>query len=81
MEQIVFLYSRSPDNGNSWDMIDIALPGMDSANFYNDGGQGIAAGDGFTIDARGNTVAMVTGGRRQHTHLWKSTDRGQTWVS
>ncbi len=75
-----FLYSRSPDNGQSWDLTDVALPNMDSANFYNDGGQGIAAGDGFAIDARGNTVAIVTGGRRQHTHFWKSTDRGDTWT-
>ncbi len=74
-----FLYSRSPDNGTTWDLTDIALPGMDSTNFLNDFGPGINAGDGFTMDARGNTVAIVTGGWKQPTHLFKSTDRGETW--
>lgn len=79
-----FQYSRSPDNGNSWDVANVLLPGINAGNFKNDyvsgdGIYGMNARDAFQIDARGDVVAIVTGGWKQPTHLFKSTDRGQTW--
>ncbi|MGZ5303637.1 MAG: hypothetical protein ACXWDO_05965, partial [Bacteroidia bacterium] len=37
-------------------------------------------GDEYSIDARGNTVAILAGGMVNDLTLWKSTDKGETWT-
>lgn len=37
-------------------------------------------GDEYSIDARGNTVAILAGGHVNDLALWKSTDKGETWT-
>ncbi len=75
---LAFKYSRSPDNTNTWDIQDRILPGMDSVIWGNTVGNNVY--DAFSIDAYGNTVAIVCGGWDQDIHFWKSTDRGETWT-
>ncbi len=70
------LYSRSLDGGTSWDIQQMKLPGIDTANCYNAMG-----GDAYAITARGNTVAVVTGNSNNTLRMWKSTDNGSTWTS
>lgn len=69
------LYNRSTDGGQTFDDTYIQVPGMDSTIF---GGVG---GDAYAIDARGNTVAFVTGDLTTSVMMWKSTDNGVTWDS
>jgi hypothetical protein len=68
------LYSRSTDGGNTWDIKAIQLPGLDSS--YYDG----IGGDSYSIDAKGNTVAVVVANFAVEPILWKSTDNGTTWT-
>ena len=75
---LAFKYSRSPDNTATWDIQDLILPGMDSITWGNSAGHWVY--DAFAIDANGSTVAIVSGGWDQDIHLWKSTDRGDTWT-
>lgn len=67
-------YTRSDDYGATWNIDHIQLPGMDSTNYY-----GFAAEE-YHMDARGNTVAIVTGIFGDDVALWKSTDNGTTWT-
>jgi hypothetical protein len=67
-------YSRSLDNGVTWDTAHMLLPGYDST-LYTSGG-----GDNYAIDARDSTVAIVMGGVLDPVSLWKSTDNGETWT-
>ena len=69
------LYNRSTDGGQSFDQTMIQLPGVDSSIF--DG----FSGDAYAIDARGNTVAFVSGETNTRVMLWKSEDNGVTWDS
>ncbi|MGD1845961.1 MAG: T9SS type A sorting domain-containing protein [Salibacteraceae bacterium] len=68
------LYNRSLDGGQTWDIISLQLPNMDSTNWEGFGG------DSYSIDARGNTVAIVVGVFGYGVQLWKSTDNGSTWT-
>lgn len=72
-----FWYSRSPDGGTTWDLVDVILPAMDPAEFIAGGNQ---SADTYVMDARGDNVAIVCGGWDEHIHLWKSTDRGDSWT-
>jgi hypothetical protein len=67
------LYNRSTDGGQSFDQTMIQLPGVDSSIFEG------FSGDAYAIDARGNTVAFVSGESNSRVMLWKSTDNGTTW--
>jgi len=67
------LYARSTDGGLTWTTPGL-LPGYDSARYLNGGG------DTYAIDVKGNTVAIVIGGRFKDVTLWKSTDRGDNWT-
>ncbi len=67
------VYSRSTDGGDSWDPQSILLPGYDSTRTI----QGDA--ESHSIDANGDTVAIVIGGLGEDLALWKSTDNGDTW--
>ncbi len=69
------LYNRSTDGGQTFDDTYIQVPGMDSTIF------GAIGGDAYAIDARGNTVAFVTGDLTTSLMLWKSIDNGVTWDS
>ncbi|MCD4730419.1 MAG: T9SS type A sorting domain-containing protein [Bacteroidales bacterium] len=68
------LYSRSTDGGESWDILNHVLPGMDSSEYT-----------GFTRDSytfakpKDNIVAFVTGSFQHDLFLMKSTDYGQTF--
>jgi len=68
------LYSRSTDGGNTWDIQNQILPGMDSTLY-----------DGFYLDGYAfaepldNTVAFVVGSRQTDMFLMKSTDNGATF--
>ncbi len=69
------LYSRSLDGGVTWDKVHYQIPGMDSTKYQNFGG------DSYAIDARGNTVAIVTGDLFDDVVLYKSIDNGENWTS
>ena len=68
------LYSRSQDNGVTWDKLFTLLPGIDSTIYAGMGA------DAYAIHARGTTVAIVSGGYFVDWVLWKSTDNGDTWT-
>ncbi|MEM9023362.1 MAG: hypothetical protein AAGB22_06455, partial [Bacteroidota bacterium] len=68
------LYNRSFDNGATWNIQNLLLPGIDTFNFV-----GLSA-DAYSIDARGNTIAVVQGAVATGVQLWKSTDNGSTWT-
>ena len=67
-------YSRSSDNGATWDIVNVVPDEVDSA-FYNG-----FSGDGYAIDAKGNTVAIVVGESYTDVVLLKSVDNGATWA-
>lgn len=69
-----FLYSRSTNGGQTWDINNYQIPGTDSA--YFDGFDG----DSYHIDAKGNTVAVVVGALGRGVQLFKSTNNGVTWT-
>jgi hypothetical protein len=67
-------YSRSTDNGVSWDKIQSLIPEIDSSNYVKFGG------DSYAIDARGDTVAIVIGGFDVDVILLKSVNNGNSWT-
>ncbi|MBX7181175.1 MAG: T9SS type A sorting domain-containing protein [Bacteroidia bacterium] len=69
------LYSRSTDGGATWDKVNVQIPGMDTTKFKGFGG------DSYAMDAKGNTIVIVTGDLMDDVVLWKSTDNGDTWTS
>lgn len=68
------LYSRSTDGGETWDIQNQILPGMDSTEYT-----------GFTTEAyafaepKENIIAFVTGSHQHDLFLMKSTDNGETF--
>jgi len=68
------VYSMSTDGGESWDILNQVLPGMDSSEYT-----------GFTRDCytfaepKDNIVAFVCGSYQHDLFLMKSTDHGQTF--
>ena len=68
------VYSRSQDNGVTWDKLFEILPGIDSTIYRSMGA------DAYAIHARGNTIAVVAGSYFTDWALWKSTDNGDTWT-
>ncbi|MBP7075848.1 MAG: T9SS type A sorting domain-containing protein [Bacteroidales bacterium] len=66
-------YWRSSNGGISWDKTDINL---DPAGYSTTG----VTGDGYAIDASGNTVAIVVFGQFMDVTLFKSTDNGNTFT-
>jgi hypothetical protein len=64
-------YSRSINNGDTFAIDHIALPGYDSTNFSSGGG------DGYSIDAKDSIVAIsYTAGGTNFLALWLSKDYG-----
>lgn len=67
-------YSRSQDNGTTWDKLETIIPGLDSS-FY----LGFSA-DEYSIDAHGANVGVVASATATDVVLMKSTDNGDTWT-
>ena len=67
------VYSRSIDGGANWDKQHQMLPDYDSTLTSNGGS------DQYSIDAKGQTVAIVNSDKFQGVILWKSTDAGATF--
>jgi hypothetical protein len=68
------LYSRSTDQGETWDIQNIILPGMDSTEFL-----GFSA-DSYAIHARGNKVALAVFNTFADSFVMISEDNGDTWT-
>lgn len=72
----VLYYSRSQNAGNTWDITDSILPGIDADNFNS---YGLNA-DAYALDVKGKTVAFVIGNSWSDVVLMKSIDNGSTWT-
>lgn len=68
-------YLRSTDAGLNWDKVDLALPGLTSAEWRIDG----IGRDAYSIDAHNNSVAIGVFGFNSDCILIKSNDNGNTW--
>lgn len=68
------LYYRSADAGQTWDMVDIIIPGLDS-NYYSD-----IFAESYNIDAHGQTVALAVFDSWGDIAVFKSEDNGATWA-
>jgi hypothetical protein len=68
------LFSRSVDGGQTFPILRSVINEIDS-NYYD----GFGA-DNYSIDARGNNVAIVYGDLGTDLGLLKSTDGGATWT-
>jgi hypothetical protein len=67
-------YSRSLDGGASWDKLHTIIPEIDVNSYLGFGG------DAYSIDAKGDTIAIVIGGFDIDVVLIKSLDNGETWT-
>jgi hypothetical protein len=70
----VMLYSRSLDGGATWDIRDLLLPDINSDNFT---GTDV---EGYSIDANGNTVAIMLASTWNDCLVWISEDNGTSWT-
>ena len=68
------LYSRSTDGGESWDIQNVALPGIDSTEYYKLNGDSYA-----WAEPRESNVAFVVGSWEHDLFLMKSTNYGETF--
>lgn len=68
------LYYRSTNGGLSWDISELLVPGISSAEFSGFGG------DTYAIHARGNTVAFAAFNTFSTSFMMKSDDNGSTWT-
>ncbi len=71
------LYYRSQDAGQTWDIIDSILPGLDSAGL---GTSRVLSGDCYSIIADGNNVAIGIYAPFNDVILMESDDNGNTWT-
>ncbi|MEZ4950456.1 MAG: T9SS type A sorting domain-containing protein [Saprospiraceae bacterium] len=67
------LYYRSLDAGATWDKIDVIIPGIDSTEYT------FMSADDYSIDVKGNTVAVLVMNPWGDIKVAKSTDNGGTW--
>ncbi|MEP7168122.1 MAG: T9SS type A sorting domain-containing protein [Bacteroidota bacterium] len=67
-------YSRSEDGGTTWNIVQTTLPGWNSSLTHR------MYPDEYTIDAKGNTVAIIAGGKTNDWVMWKSSDNGTTFT-
>ena len=70
------LYYRSPDGGETWDIVDGIIPGLDSTHAAD-----IVSADSYTIDARGEVVTVGVFSQWNDIVVFKSTDGGANWTS
>lgn len=69
------VFSRSLDQGVTWDIVNVVPTGLTSVDFRG------FSGDGYAIASRGATVAIVAGDADKDVVMTKSTDGGVTWSS
>ena len=69
------LYFRSSDKGMTWEVQDVVLPGIDTSNYL------LMGAEEYTIEAKGNTVAIGFFPGWGDAVLLKSTDAGDNWES
>lgn len=69
------VFSRSLDQGATWDIVNQVPTGLDATKYLGFGG------DAYAIAAKGSTVVIVAGDSDKDVTLCKSTDAGQTWTS
>lgn len=67
------VYSRYNFTTSTWTEEGVTLPGYDSTLLQ------AGSSDNNSIDANGNHVAILIGGKFQSLVLWKSDDKGATW--
>ena len=67
------LYYRSQDEGVTWDIQDMQLPTLDSANFNR------FSGDSYTLTAQEETVVLAYFNDWGDSFIVKSIDNGTTW--
>ncbi len=68
------LYYRSLNGGQTWDITDQELPGLDST-FYG----GISA-DSYSIISKGDIIVIGVFDSWGDVAMWKSLDNGSTWT-
>jgi len=68
------VYYRSQDEGVTWDIQDMQLPGMDTSMFTG------MSGDVYAITAEGETVVIAYFDDWGDSFIVKSTDNGTTWT-
>jgi hypothetical protein len=73
-QDMAILYSRSLDGGNNWAPKNYIIPLINS-NYYN----GFSA-DVYDINAQGDNVGILIGGKWIGLLLLKSNDGGNTWA-
>ncbi|MFN0034820.1 MAG: T9SS type A sorting domain-containing protein [Saprospiraceae bacterium] len=66
-------YSRSQNGGATWDIVDLAVPGIDATKWV-----GVNA-DAYSIDANGSTVAIGVFSTDNDVLMIKSSDNGDSW--
>lgn len=69
------LYFRSTNGGDTWDKVDVIIPGIDNTKFA-----GMDA-DAYVIDADGETVAVGLWSDLGDVIVAKSSDNGETWTA
>jgi hypothetical protein len=68
------LYSRSTDGGATWDIKSIQVTGLNDTNYDGIGG------DSYSIDAKGDVIAILVADFATEPTLFKSVDNGTTWT-
>ncbi len=68
------VYYRSQDGGQTFDIQDSIIPGMDSSMYSGTGG------DNYAIAARGNVVVIASFNQFDDVFIMKSTNNGDTWT-
>jgi len=68
-------YSRSDDGGATWPVLRTIIPSTDATHYLGFGG------DNYSIDTKGDEVAIVLGDWTTDLMLLKSMDNGNNWTT
>ncbi len=71
-----FFYYRSSNQGYTWDIKNILLPGMEDTTLFKPDFNFI---DRYAISVNNDVVAIIAGGFTNPVVMWKSNNRGITW--